>query len=205
MTGLIGKKMGMTRLFDKDGRSVPVTVIEAGPCVVTQVKTEESDGYVAVQLGFEDKKEVKTNRSQAGHFKKAGVSPKRYLAEFAIDRGRSPKTGDEYSVEMFKDGDYVQIKGVSKGKGFTGVVKRYGFGGGPKTHGQSDRLRAPGSIGQASDPSRVWPGTKMPGRHGNRTTLVDNLEVVKVDSDNNNLFIKGAVPGGRNGIVIVTK
>ncbi len=197
--------MGMTRLFDKDGRSVPVTVIEAGPCVVTQVKTEESDGYVAVQLGFEDKKEVKTNRSQAGHFKKAGVSPKRYLAEFAIDRGRSPKTGDEYSVEMFKDGDYVQIKGVSKGKGFTGVVKRYGFGGGPKTHGQSDRLRAPGSIGQASDPSRVWPGTKMPGRHGNRTTLVDNLEVVKVDSDNNNLFIKGAVPGGRNGIVIVTK
>ncbi|MDP6456061.1 MAG: 50S ribosomal protein L3 [Candidatus Marinimicrobia bacterium] len=205
MTGLIGKKMGMTRLFDKDGRSVPVTVIEAGPCVVTQVKTEESDGYVAVQLGFEDKKEVKTNRSQAGHFKKAGVSPKRYLAEFAIDRGRSPKTGDEYSVDMFKDGDYVQIKGVSKGKGFTGVVKRYGFGGGPKTHGQSDRLRAPGSIGQASDPSRVWPGTKMPGRHGNRTTLVDNLEVVKVDSDNNNLFIKGAVPGGRNGIVIVTK
>ena len=205
MAGLIGKKIGMTRLFDKKGQSIPVTVIEAGPCVVTQVRTDESDGYAAVQVGFEDEKEAKTNRPQMGHFKKAGVSPKRHLAEFSIDRGRNPKAGDEYTVKMFKEGDRVQIKGVSKGKGFTGVVKRYGFRGGPKTHGQSNRLRAPGSIGQASDPSRVWPGTKMPGRHGNKTTPVDNLEVVKVDSDNNSLFVKGAVPGGRNGIVVVTK
>jgi len=205
MAGLIGKKIGMTQLFDNNGQSIPVTVIEAGPCVVTQVRTEESDGYAAVQLGFEDEKEAKTKRPQMGHFKKAGVSPKRHLIEFSIDRGRNPKTGDEYSVRIFKEGDRVQIRGVSKGKGFTGVVKRYGFRGGPKTHGQSNRLRAPGSIGQASDPSRVWPGTKMPGRQGNKTTPVDNLEVVKVDSDNNNLFIKGAVPGGRNGIVVVTK
>ena len=205
MTGLIGKKIGMTRLFSQDGESQAVTVLEAGPCTVTQVKTEEKDGYSAVQVGFGEKSEKQVNRPAEGHFKKAGVSAKRCLMEFPMGRGKMPELGDEVTVSIFGEGDFVTVKGVSKGKGFTGVVKRHGFSGGTKTHGQSDRLRAPGSIGQASDPSRVWPGTKMAGQHGDRNIVMQNLEVVKVDLKNHHLFLKGAVPGAKNGIVVVTK
>lgn len=205
MTALIGKKIGMTRLFSENGESQPVTVIQAGPCFVTQIRTEEKDGYLAVQLGFDEKNEKKTNRPAQGHFKKSGVSPKQHLMEFPLNGGRMPELGDELTVSVFGEGDRVVVRGVSKGRGFTGVVKRHGFSGGPKSHGKSDQLRAPGSIGQASDPSRVFLGTKMAGQHGNRTAVVKNLEVVKVDSERHHLFIRGAVPGARNGIVVVTK
>ena len=205
MKGLIGKKLGMTKIFGPDGRDIPVTVIQAGPCEVTQIKTMEKDGYSAVQLGYGDRAEKKTTKPLQGHFKKAGVAPKRYLKEFPLKKGEKVQLGKEYTVSIFSEGDLVSVKGVSKGKGFTGVVKRHGFGGGPKTHGQSDRLRAPGSIGQSAYPSRVWPGMKMAGQHGNKNVLIKNLKVVKVDKDKNLLFVKGAVPGARNGIVIVTK
>ncbi len=205
MNSLIGKKIGMTRIFSDNGRSLPVTVVQAGPCVVTQVKTEEKDGYLAVQFGFEDKLDKKTTRPEMGHFKKAGTTPKRHLVEFPVRKSRIPASGKKYTVGIFKEGDRVTVRGTSKGKGFAGVVKRHGFSGGPKTHGQSDQLRAPGSIGQSSDPSRVWPGMKMPGQMGNRTAVTNNLEIVKVDEENGYLFIKGAVPGARNGIVTITK
>lgn len=205
MRGLIGKKVGMTRIFDSDGHDIPVTVIQAGPCVVVQVKTKNKDGYESVQLGFSDKKESRTNKPMAGHFKKGNVSPKQYLVEFPLKRGRKPKIGTSYTVSLFKEGDRVSVSGVSKGKGFAGVVKRHGFKGGPKTHGQSNRLRAPGSIGQSSDPSRVWRGMKMPGHMGNKTVSLKNLKVVKIDESNNCLFIKGAIPGARNGIVTLLK
>lgn len=205
MNSLIGKKMGMTRIFSDNGRSLPVTVVQAGPCVVTQVKTEDRDGYLAVQLGYEDKLDKKTTMPEMGHFKKAGTTPKRHLVEFPVRKSRIPTSGKEYTVGIFKEGDHVTVRGTSKGKGFAGVVKRHGFSGGPKTHGQSDQLRAPGSIGQSSDPSRVWPGMKMPGQMGNRTAVTNNLEIVKVDEENGYLFIKGAVPGARNGIVTITK
>ncbi|MFQ6676461.1 MAG: 50S ribosomal protein L3 [Fidelibacterota bacterium] len=205
MTGLMGKKVGMTRLFGAGGESIPVTVIEAGPCVVTQVKRRSVDGYDAVQLGFGEQKEFRLNRPLKGHFKKAGVSPTRYLMEFPLEEGEDLKVGDTITVDLFREGDRVTVRGTSKGKGFTGVVKRYGFRGGPKTHGQSDRLRAPGSIGQSSNPSRVWPGLKMAGHHGNRKVVVRNLEVVRVDRETNSLFLKGAVPGARNGLVAVMK
>ncbi|MFQ6674171.1 MAG: 50S ribosomal protein L3 [Fidelibacterota bacterium] len=205
MTGLIGKKVGMTRIFDSDGKSIPVTVIRAGPCVVTQVKTREVDGYDAVQVGFGERKKQRTNRPLKGHFEKAGVSPKQHVMEFPIGRGRRPKPGQRVTVSMFREGDVISVRGTSKGKGFAGVVKRYGFRGGPATHGQSDRLRAPGSIGQSSYPSRVWRGMKMPGQHGDRTVAVKNLKVVKVDSEENTLFVKGAVPGTRNGLLALIK
>ena len=205
MNSLIGKKIGMTRIFSNAGRSLPVTIVQAGPCVVTQVKTEENDGYLAVQLGFEDKINKKTTKPEMGHFKKAGTSQKRHLMEFPVQKSRIPVAGKEYTVALFKEGDRVTIRGTSKGKGFAGVVKRHGFSGGPKTHGQSDQLRAPGSIGQSSDPSRVWPGMKMPGQMGNKTAVINNLEIVKVDEENGHLFIKGAVPGAPNGIVVITK
>lgn len=205
MPGLIGRKIGMTRLFGEDGRSIPATVIQAGPCVVTQVKTDERDGYRAIQLGYGERREKKTILPLKGHFRKAGVSPRLNLVEFPVMEGEMPTPGEEYTVSIFEEGDLVSVRGRSKGKGFTGVVKRYGFRGGPKTHGQSDRLRAPGSIGQSSDPSRVWPGMKMPGRHGGKTVMVKNLEVVKVDPEGNYLFLKGAVPGAKNGIVTITK
>ncbi len=205
MTGIIGKKIGMTRLFGEEGVSQAVTVLEAGPCVVTQVKSEETDGYSAVQVGFGEIREKHVSRPSKGHFDKVGATPKKYLMEFPIPRGRKPKPGEEVTVSIFGEGDRVTVKGVSKGSGFSGVVKRHGFGGGPKTHGQSDRPRAPGSIGQASDPSRVWPGTKMAGQYGNKTAVAKNLEIVKIDSENHHLFIKGAVPGSRNSLVVVTK
>lgn len=205
MSGIIGKKIGMTRLFDDNGESQAVTVLEAGPCVVTQVKTEKNDGYSAVQVGFGEKSNSRVNSPSRGHFEKAKTSPKSHLIELPIGRGVPLRLGDEVTVSIFVEGDKVNVKGISKGKGFSGVVKRHGFAGGRKTHGQSDRLRAPGSIGQASDPSRVWPGTKMAGQYGNSTAISKNLEIVKVDSENHHLFVKGSVPGSRNSIVVVTK
>lgn len=205
MTGLIGKKIGMTRIFNNEGRSIPTTVIQAGPCVVTQIKTQDIDGYDAVQLGYGERSEKRTNLPMKGHFKKAGVTPKLHVMEFPVGKGTVPEPGQEYTVSVFKEGDIISVRSTTKGKGFTGVVKRYRFAGGPKTHGQSDRLRAPGSIGQSSNPSRVWPGMKMPGHHGNKTAVVKNLKVVKVDKEKNYLFIKGAIPGARNGIVAIMK
>ncbi|MBH31411.1 MAG: 50S ribosomal protein L3 [Candidatus Marinimicrobia bacterium] len=205
MIGIIGKKIGMTRLFGKGGESQNVTILEAGPCVVTQVKNDESDGYCAVQVGFGEIREKHVNQPSKGHFDKAGVSPRKYMMEFPMPRGKQPKLGEEVTVSIFGEGDRVMVKGVSKGRGFSGVVKRHGFSGGRKTHGQSDRLRAPGSIGQASDPSRVWPGTKMAGQYGNKTVVTKNLEIVKIDSEKHHLFIRGAVPGSRNSLVVVTK
>lgn len=205
VTGLMGKKMGMTRLFGSEGESISVTVIQAGPCVVTQVKRRDVDGYDAIQVGYGEQKESKTIQPLKGHFKRAGVSPKRYLMEFPLQDDETFQVGDEITVTLFNKGDRVTVRGTSKGKGFAGVVKRHGFRGGPKTHGQSDRLRAPGSIGQSSDPSRVWPGVKMAGHHGSQKVVVRNLEVVKVDQENHCLFVKGAVPGARNGLVAVLK
>ena len=206
MTGIIGIKIGMTRLFSDNGDSHAVTILEAGPCVITQIKTKAKDGYYAVQVGFRDLVDKKVNKPSKGHFNKSGSTPKRHLVEFpALRHSTQPKLGDEVTVSIFGEGDRVTVKGVSKGKGFSGVVKRHGFGGGRKTHGQSDRLRAPGSIGQASDPSRVWLGTKMAGQYGNKTAVVKNLQVIRIDPDNHYLFLKGSVPGARDSLVMVIK
>jgi large subunit ribosomal protein L3 len=201
MSGLLGKKIGMTRIFDEAGDMVPVTVIEAGPCYVTQIKTEENDGYSAVQVGYGTKKEKNTTKPLMGHFKKSDNKPLRILKEFAIPNGIELKIGDELKVNIFKAGDTVKVTGISKGRGFTGVIKRHGFGGGPLTHGQSDRLRAPGSLGQSSDPSRVFKGIKMAGRMGNKKASVVGLTIAKVDPEKNLLFIKGALPGARNSFL----
>ena len=204
MPGLLGKKIGMTSVFSADGKNVPCTVIEVGPCVVTQVKTVEKDGYAALQLGFEDKKEKHTNKAEAGMFKKAGVTPKRHLAEFKFDT--EYKLGDTIAVDLFEGADYVDVIGVSKGKGFQGVVKRHGFGGvGQTTHGQHNRLRAPGSIGACSYPARVFKGTRMAGQMGNSRVTVQNLQVLKVIPEHNLLLIKGSVPGSKGSIVIIEK
>ncbi len=206
MSGIIGKKLGMTRIFAENGDSIPVTVIEAGPCYVTAVRTREKNGYEALQLAFEEVKEKSLNKPQLGVFKKLELKPHRYLKEFRdFEDIENYKPGDEIRVDIFKVGDRVKVTGKSKGKGFQGVVKRHGFGGGPRTHGQSDRWRAPGSIGQASFPSRVFKGLRMAGRMGNDRVTVRNLEVVKVDPENNILMVKGAVPGARNGLVYITK
>jgi len=205
MNGLLGKKVGMTRVFDDTGKDVPVTVIQAGPCYVTQIKTKEADGYRAVQLGFDEKKEKNTTKPQSGHFKSSGVAPLKMLKEFPLGENVEVKLGDAQTVEMFSQGESVQVSGLSKGKGFTGVVKRWGFRGGPKTHGQSDRLRAPGSIGQSSSPSKVFKGIKMPGRKGGKKVSVSGLKVVKIDPENNLLFVKGAVPGARNSYLEIRK
>jgi len=205
MSGIIGKKIGMTRIFDEEGNVVPVTVIQAGPCYVTQIRTIEKDGYEAVQIGYDIKKEKNTTRPLLGHFKKANVPPLRRLKEFPPFEDREVKVGDEIKVDIFNPGEIVKVTGLSKGRGFAGVVKRHGFGGGPKTHGQSDRLRAPGSIGQSSYPSRVFKGMRMAGHMGNKRVSVIGLKVVKVDPENNLLFIKGAVPGARNSFVEIYK
>ena len=203
MPGLLGKKIGMTSVFS-EGKNVPCTVIEVGPCVVTQVKTVETDGYEAVQVGFMDKKEKHTNKPEAGHFKKAGVTPKRHLAEFKFDA--EYKLGDEIGVDFFADAAYVTVVGTSKGKGFQGVVKRHGFGGvGQTTHGQHNRLRAPGSIGACSYPARVFKGTRMAGQMGNQRVTVQNLQVLNVMPEHNLLVIKGSVPGCKGSIVIIEK
>ena len=205
MSGLIGKKIGMTSLFDEKGKNMPCTVIEAGPCVVTQVRTDAVDGYEAVQLGFEDKSEKHVVKSEAGHFKKANTKVKKKIVEFQ-NFEEDLKLGDKINVEHFKVGDFVDVSGISKGKGFQGVVKRHGFAGvGQSTHGQHNRLRAPGSIGAASYPARVFKGMRMAGQTGNSKVKVLNLRVIKVIPEKNLLVIKGCVPGHKNSYVIIQK
>ena len=199
---IIGKKVGMTQVFTPEGRLIPVTVIEAGPCTVTQKKTVETDGYAAVQLGFGDKKEKKVNKPEKGHFEKAGVSAKRVLKEFRLDNAAEMNPGDVVSVEIFAEGDKVDVTGTSKGKGYAGTVKRFGTHRGPMAHG-SKYHRGPGSMGACSTPSKVMKGKKLPGHMGVDRVTVQNLDIVKVDSERNLLLIKGAVPGPRGGIVAV--
>ncbi len=206
MPGLIGKKIGMTSVFSADGKNVPCTVIEAGPCVVTQVKTVDKDGYEAVQLAFDEKKEKSTTKPMQGHFKKAGTTPKRKLVEFKNFENEL-KEGDTVTVaDLFEEDIFVDVSGVSKGKGFQGVVKRHGFRGvNDATHGQHNRLRAPGSIGASSYPSRVFKGMRMAGQTGNERVKVQNLRVLKVIPENNLLLVKGSVPGARNSYLIIEK
>jgi large subunit ribosomal protein L3 len=204
MPGIIGKKIGMTSIYSAEGKATPCTVIEAGPCVVTQVKTEEKDGYKAVQLGFGDKREKNTPAALQGHFKKANTTPKRKLAEF--DGMDDLNLGDVVNIDLFEEGEYVHITGTSKGKGFQGVVKRHGFGGvGQATHGQHNRMRAPGSIGAASYPARVFKGMRMAGQTGNVRILQENLQVVKVLTDKNLILVKGSIPGHKGSFVIIEK
>jgi large subunit ribosomal protein L3 len=205
MSGLIGKKIGMTSIFDENGKNIPCTVIEAGPCVVTQVRTIEVDGYEALQLGFDDKTEKHATKADLGHFKKAGTSAKKKVVEFQGFEGEF-KLGDNVTVALFAEGEFVDVQGVSKGKGFQGVVKRHGFGGvGQATHGQHNRLRAPGSVGASSYPSRVFKGMRMAGRMGGDNVKVQNLRVLKVVSEKNLLVVKGAIPGHKNSYVIIQK
>ncbi|TRZ44233.1 50S ribosomal protein L3 [Robertkochia solimangrovi] len=205
MSGLIGKKIGMTSIFDENGKNIPCTVIEAGPCVVTQVRTMEVDGYEALQLGFDDKAEKRANKAELGHAKKAGVSPKKKVVEFKEFVGEY-KLGDTVTVEEFVAGEFVDVTGTSKGKGFQGVVKRHGFGGvGQATHGQHNRLRAPGSIGAASYPARVFKGMRMAGQMGAEKVTVQNLRVLKVVPEKNLIVVKGCVPGHKNAYVIIQK
>jgi len=194
----------MTRIFDERGRNIPVTVIEAGPCFVTQIKTDETDGYTAVQVGFDEVREKIITKPELGHLKGAG-KVLRTLKEFRLDEVNDLKVGDEINVDIFAKGDIVAVTGTSKGKGFQGTMKRHNFSGGPATHGQKDRLRAPGSIGAGSSPSRVWKGMKMSGQMGNETVTVSNIEVIEIRSDKNILLVKGSVPGSRNGILQLIK
>lgn len=196
----------MTSLFDEAGRNIPCTVILAGPCTVLQVRTLEKDGYKSAQLGFDDKSEKNVGKALSGHFKKAGSAPKAKLVEFYNEFVDELKIGDEVNVNLFKEGEYVDVTGTSKGKGFQGVVKRHGFGGVMQaSHGQHNRLRAPGSIGAGSDPSRVFKGMRMAGRMGGKQVTVQNLQVLKVDTEQNLLVVKGAVPGAKNSYVIIRK
>ena len=204
MPGLLGKKIGMTSVFGADGKNVPCTVIECGPCVVTQIKTVEKDGYSAVQVGFQDVKEKNVSAPLLGHFKKAGVTPKRHLAEFVYEQELN--LGEAVTVELFGENDFVDVVGTSKGKGFQGVVKRHGFGGvGQSTHGQDDRLRKPGSIGACSYPAKVFKGLRMGGQMGGKRVTTQNLKVIKVIPEHNLLLVKGSVPGCNVSIVIVEK
>ncbi len=205
MRGLIGKKIGMTQVFNDGGQAVPVTVVEAGPCVVTQVKKQATDGYDAVQVGYGERKTKHSNKALDGHFGKAGTDAKRFLAEFVPVPDYDYQTGQQFGVSLFKEGEYVDVAGTTKGKGFSGVMKRHGFGGGPKTHGQREHPRSAGSIGQASDPSRVFKGMKMAGQYGNKRMTVRNLEVVSIDKEKNQILLKGAIPGAKNGIIYITK
>ena len=207
MSGLIGKKIGMTSFHDASGKKIPCTVVEAGPCVVTQVKTKESDGYDAIQLSYEDKKEKKTSGAMLGHFKKAGTSPKRIIKEFTrFEEGHQKKLGDTVSVTEFNEGEFIDVIGNSKGKGFQGVVKRHGFKGvNDATHGQHNRMRAPGSIGASSYPSRVFKGMRMGGQDGNRRVKMINLQVVKIFPEKNLLLVKGSVPGPNGSHLILER
>ena len=205
MSGLIGRKIGMTSIFDENGKNIPCTVIEAGPCVVTQVRTKGVDGYEALQLGFDDKNEKHSTKAALGHFKKAGTVAKKKVVEFQ-DFATEQKLGDLIDVSIFEEGEFVDVTGTSKGKGFQGVVKRHNFGGVMQaTHGQHNRLRAPGSIGAGSDPSRVFKGMRMAGRMGGKQVTVQNLQVLRVDQEQNLLVVKGAVPGAKNSYVIIRK
>ena len=204
MSGLIGRKIGMTSIFDEKGKNIPCTVIEAGPCVVTQVRTKGVDGYEALQLGFDDKNEKHSTKAALGHFKKAGTVAKKKVVEFKFENEYN--LGDVLTVDVFAEGEFVDVQGVSKGKGFQGVVKRHGFGGvGQATHGQHNRLRAPGSVGASSYPSRVFKGMRMAGRMGTDNVTVQNLRVLKVVADKNLLLVKGCVPGHNNSYVIIQK
>jgi len=206
MSGLIGKKIGMTSVFTDEGKNVPCTVIEAGPCTVTQIRTKDNDGYEAVQLAYGDKKEKQTTKALAGHFKAAKTSPKRKLVEFKDYDIESLKLGDEVGVGIFEDAKWVDVGGLSKGKGFQGVVKRHGFAGvNDKTHGQHDRNRAPGSLGGSSYPSRVFKGLRMAGQTGNRKNKVMNLQIMKVIPEHNLILVKGAVPGYKGSYLIIEK
>jgi large subunit ribosomal protein L3 len=201
MKGLIGKKVGMTQLFDDSGKAVPVTVIKAGPCYVTQVRTLDQNGYKAVQLGYEETKPQRLSGGELGHLKKHDLPSLKFLREFRTDE--ELEEGQTLTVEVFEEGERVDIVGKSKGRGFAGVVKRYGFSGGPKTHGQSDRHRAPGSIGAGSTPGRVFKGKKMPGRMGNDTVTSQNLLISRIDPENNLIAVRGSVPGPKNGLVVI--
>ncbi|NJB82935.1 50S ribosomal protein L3 [Wenyingzhuangia aestuarii] len=204
MSGLIGKKIGMTSIFDENGKNIPCTVIQAGPCVVTQVRTEEVDGYSAIQLGFDDKSDKNTTKALQGHFAKAGTTSKKKVVEFSFDEELN--LGDTVGVDLFVEGEFVDVSGISKGKGFQGVVKRHGFAGvGQATHGQHNRLRAPGSIGAASYPARVFKGMRMAGRMGGDTVKVENLRVLKVVADKNLIVVKGCVPGAKNSYLTIEK
>jgi len=206
MQGLIGKKVGMTSIFDENGKNIPCTVLQAGPCVVTQIKTMERDGYFAVQLGFEDKKEKHTTKAEMGHFKKVNTTPKRKVIEFLGFEEGQLKEGEVVTASLFESESIVDVRGWSKGKGFQGVVKRHGFAGvGGQTHGQHNRGRAPGSLGASSFPSRVLPGMRMAGRTGGNQVMAMDMKVVKLMADNNILIVKGSVPGPRGGYVIITK
>ncbi|ANW96868.1 50S ribosomal protein L3 [Wenyingzhuangia fucanilytica] len=204
MSGLIGKKIGMTSIFDENGKNIPCTVIQAGPCVVTQVRTEEVDGYSAIQLGFDDKSDKNTTKALQGHFAKAGTTSKKKVVEFSFDEELN--LGDTVGVDLFVEGEFVDVSGISKGKGFQGVVKRHGFAGvGQATHGQHNRLRAPGSIGAASYPARVFKGMRMAGRMGGDKVKVENLRVLKVVADKNLIVVKGCVPGAKNSYLTIEK
>ena len=204
MPGIIGRKVGMTSIYSAEGKAMPCTVIEAGPCVVTQVKTQDRDGYEATQLGFGDRKEKNTPNALKGHFKKANTSPKSKLVEF---KGfENLNLGDTVDVNIFEEGEYVSVVGTSKGKGLQGVVRRHGFGGvGQATHGQHNRLRAPGSIGACSYPARVFKGMRMAGQMGNKRVVMENLEVLKVLTDKNLLVVKGSIPGSKGATVSILK
>jgi len=204
MFGLLGKKVGMTRFFDETGASVSATLVEVGPCAVVQVKTAEKDGYNAVQLVFINAKKNRTNKPLMGHFQKAKVEPKRVLKEFR-DFNVDVKVGDELRVDQFTEGERVKITGCSKGRGFAGVMKWLGFHGGPKSHGQSDRARAPGSIGQSAYPKRVFKGISMGGRMGNERNTIKNLKVLKVLADRNMLLVEGGIPGSRNSLIEIKR
>ena len=204
MAGLIGKKIGMTSMFSEEGKNIPCTIIEAGPCTVTQIKTEESDGYSALQIAFDNQKDSRLSKALLGHFKKAGAPASKKIAEISFNSDIS--MGDTLNVDLFAEGDFVTVVGNSKGKGFQGVVKRHGFAGvGDATHGQHNRLRAPGSIGAASYPARVFKGMRMAGQMGNARVKVENLQVMRVMSEKNIMIVKGAVPGAKNSYIIIEK
>ena len=205
MSGLLGKKIGMTSLYDENGKNIPCTVIQAGPCAVTQVRTKEVDGYEALQLGFDDKSDKNTSKALIKHFEKAGSEVKSQVSEFKFNSVEH-KLGDEIKVDIFDEGEFVDISGKTKGKGFQGVVKRHGFSGvGDKTHGQGDQLRAGGSVGGASDPSRVFKGTRMAGQTGDKKVTVQNLRILKIDVENNLIVVKGCVPGHKNAYLKIEK
>lgn len=207
MSGIIGKKIGMTSIYDENGKNMPCTIIEAGPCVVTQVKTMENDGYEAIQVAFDDKKEKHTSKAMQGHFAKAGVTPKKVVAEFTrFEAGHQKTFGDILKVDIFIEGEYIDVVGIAKGKGFQGVVRRHGFAGvGGATHGQHNRLRAPGSLGASSYPARVFKGMKMGGRMGGNRVKVINLQILKIVAEKNLIIVKGAVPGSNGSYVIVER
>ncbi len=205
MAGILGHKIGMTQIFDEAGLMVPVTIVQAGPCVVTQIKTQDTDGYEAVQLGYDVIKEKNTVKPRKGIFDKAGTKPRRYLMEFDFSDTDEVKIGDEIKADILTEGSMVRVSGISKGKGFQGTVKRHNFAMANKTHGQSDRLRAPGSIGQSAWPSRVFKGMRMAGRMGGDRVTLKNVQVVKVDAENNLVFLKGALPGAKNTLLEIRK